>query len=127
MGMNRQMRRHEQRQKMREWVRTGDAERVRILSQGGITPKDLEDAQKKGYEEGYMYAATNFFKQMYAAIAKSLWDAGNDKDEIISFLVDVDDRFSVIFDADEEIDEIYDLIGIKLNVAKQEMRRIEVR
>ena len=127
MGMNRQMRRQEQRQKMREWVRTGDAERVRILSQGGITPKDLEDAQKKGYEEGYMYAATNFFKQMYAAIAKSLWDSGNDKDEIISFLVDVDDRFSVIFDADEEIDEIYDLIGIKLNVAKQEMRRIEVR
>ena len=126
MGLNRQMRRPEQRQKMQEWLRAGDVERVRILSQGGIRPQDVDEARKNGYEEGYMFAATNFFKQMYAAIAKTLLEAGNSRDEIISFLVDVDNKFSVIFDADEEIEEIYKDIGVKLNIAKQDINRIEV-
>lgn len=126
MGANRAMRRREQRESMREWVRTGDAERVRILSKGGITPKDMTEAHKRGYEEGYMFAATNFFKQMYAAIAKEMLAAGNDKDDVVSFLQLVDDRFSTIFDADEEIDEIYDMIGVRLQVAKHDINRVEV-
>ena len=117
-AMNRAMRRQQQREKMREWVRDGTAERVRKLSQNGITHNDLEEYHKKGYEEGYLYASEAFFKQMYAAIAKELIEAGNGTDEIVSFLHQVDRRFTVIFDADDEIEEIFNTIGVRLNIAK---------
>ena len=124
--MNRQMRRQQERQKLREWVRDGTAERVRKLSVNGITHEDLQTYHKKGYEEGYLYASEAFFKQMYAAIAKELIEAGNDKEEILSFLHNVDRRFSVIFDADDEIQDVFDQIGVRINVAKSFDRINEV-
>ena len=127
VSLNRQMRRQQARQKMQEWVRDGTAERVRKLSVNGITADDLEKARKDGYEEGYLYASENFFKQMYAAIAKELLEAGNDTDEIVSFLHGVDHRFSVIFDADDEIEDVYNEIGVRLNIQKHNaLDRIEV-
>lgn len=124
MGMNRQMRRKQEREKMREWVRDGTAERVRKLSQSGITQQDLNEYHKKGYEEGYLYASEAFFKQMYAAISKELIEAGNPTEEILQFLHHVDRRFTVIFDADEEIEDIFNSIGVRINVAKGAIDRI---
>ena len=124
MGLNRQMRRQQQRQKMQEWVRDGTAERVRKLSMNGITHHDLDEWYKNGYEEGYKYASTAFFKVIYAAIAKELYAAGNSVEEIVSFLHEVDHRIAVMFDADEEIDEVFDLIGIRLNVYDNSIDRI---
>ena len=124
MSMNRAMRRKQVRTQMQEWARANESERVRRLTQNGITQKDLDDWHKKGYEEGYLFASTNFFKQMYAAITKELLDQGNSRDEIVLFLHAVDRRFSVIFDADDEIDEIYDQIGVRINVAKDNFDRI---
>jgi hypothetical protein len=124
MGLNRQMRRQQERQKMREWVRDGTAERVRKLSVNGITDKDLDESYKNGYEAGYLYSATNFFKQMYAAIAKELIAAGNSTEEIVSFLHGVDHRFTVMFDSDDEIQDVYDLIGVRINVSKDSIDRI---
>lgn len=119
MGANRQMRRQQAREQMRQWVRDGTAERVRKLSQNGITHQDLNEYHKKGYEEGYLYASEAFFKKMYAAIAKELIEAGNSTEEIVSFLHQVDRRFTVMFDSDDELDEVYDLIGVRINVAKE--------
>lgn len=124
MGLNRQMRRQQQRQKMQEWVRDGTAERVRKLSVNGITADDLDKARKDGYEEGYKYASSAFFKVMYAAIAKELHEAGNSVEEIVSFLHEVDHRVAVMFDADEEIDEVFDLIGVRINVYDNSIDRI---
>ena len=124
MSLNRQMRRQQARQKMREWVRDGTAERVRKLSVNGITDKDLDETYKKGYEEGYLFASENFFKQMYAAIAQELIVAGNGKEEIVSFLHSVDRRFTVMFDADDEIQTVYEQIGVRINVAKDAIDRV---
>lgn len=118
MSVNRQFRRQQERQKMREWVRDGTAEKVRKLSVNGITHQDLDEYYKKGYEEGYLYASEAFFKQMYASIAQELISAGNNKEEIVSFLHQVDRRFAVMFDADEEIDNVFNAIGVRLNIAK---------
>ena len=125
MGLNRQMRRQQTRQKMQEWVRDGTAERVRKLSINGITDKDLDRAYKDGYDAGYKYSATNFFRQMYAAIAKELYNAGNGTDEIISFLRSVDHRFTVMYDADDELEEICNLIGVRINVSGESFDRID--
>lgn len=124
MGLNRQMRRQQQRQKMREWAQDGTAERVRKLSVNGITVQDLDEQYKNGYEQGYKYASTSFFKVMYAAIAKELHEAGNSVEEIVNFLHQVDHRVAVMFDADEEIDEVFDLIGVRLNIYDNSIDRI---
>ena len=116
MGANRALRRQQEKARMKEWVRTGQAEKVKRLAINGITQKDLDEAFNDGYKKGYDFAGTAFFRQMYAAIAKELHEAGNDTEEILSFLHGVDHRFAVMFDADEEINEVFDLIGVRINV-----------
>lgn len=126
MGANRAMRRRQQREELQKWVRDGTAERVRKMSQGGITPAELEEYHKKGYEEGYLFASECFLKKIYAAIAKELLLAGNDRDDVISFVKGVDHRFAVMFDADEEIDDVFDEIGVRFNVDRNAIERVEV-
>ena len=127
MGMNRAMRRKQRRDKMQEWVRDGTAERVRKLSVNGLTDKDIDEAYKNGYEKGYMFASTAFMKKMYAAIAKELVRAGNSTDEIYSFIHDVDQRFAVMFDADEEVEDVFNEIGIKMCLEPDGINTIEVK
>ena len=126
MGVNRQFRRQEQRQKMREWVRDGTAERVRKLSANGITPDDFEKVRKDSYQEGFMYASELFLKTMYAAIAKELIQAGNDREDVVSFVKGVDHRFATMYDADEEINAVYNEIGVRFNLDRNAIERIEV-
>ena len=126
MGANRAMRRQAERDQIRAWKSQGRYGQVMSLQRNGILEKDLDAAYKNGYEEGYKYASSAFFKLMYAAIAKELNSAGNSKDDIIDFLVSVDHRVAVMFDADEEIEDVYRLIGVRMNVDKNELDRIEV-
>ena len=125
-AVNRQFRRQQTRQKMREWVRDGTAEKVRKMSVNGITPQDLEEYHKKGYEEGYLYASTAFMKLMYAAIAKELIEAGNQKEEIYMFIHNVDQRFATMYDADEEIEDVFNAIGVRMNLQQDGISTIEV-
>lgn len=126
MGVNRQFRRQQQREQMRNWVRDGTAERVRKLSTNGITAEDLTAYHKKGYEEGFLYASECFLKTMYAAIAKELITAGNDREDVVSFVKGVDHRFATMYDADEEIEDVYNEIGVRFNVDRNAIERIEV-
>lgn len=126
MGANRAIRRQQERNQIREWKEQGRYGQVLSLQRNGIKEKDLDSAYKNGYEEGYKYASTAFFKLMYAAMAKELHESGNTTDDIINFLHNVDHRVAVMFDADEEIQEIFDLIGVRMNVDKNAIDRIEV-
>ena len=127
MGANRQMRRQQQRKQMNDWLRTGTAERVRRLNQSGITQEDLEKYHKNGYTEGYLYASTAFLKKMYAAIAKVLTEAGNSKDDVYSFIHDVDQKFAVMFDAEEEVQSVLDEIGVRINLQPDGISTIELK
>lgn len=127
MGANRQMRRQQQRKQMNDWLRTGTAEKVRRLNQGGITQDDLNDYHKRGYTEGYLYASTAFMKKMYAAIAKVLTEAGNSKEDVYSFIHSVDQKFAVMFDAEEEVQSVLDEIGVRINLQPDGISTIELK
>ena len=126
MGANRAMRRQQERNQIRTWKEQGRYGQIMSLQRNGIKEKDLDTAYKNGYEEGYTYASTTFFKLMYAAMAKELHEAGNGTDEIIEFLHNVDHRVAVMFDSDEEIEEVFNLIGVRMNVEPNAIDRIEV-
>jgi hypothetical protein len=119
------MRRQQEREQIRAWKEAGNYEQVLSLQRNGITQNDLDKAYKNGYDDGYMYAAEGFMKKMYAAIAKELIQAGNSKDDVISFLKGVDHRFAVMFDADEEIEDVYNLIGIHFNIDRTAIDRVQ--
>lgn len=119
------MRRQIEREQVREWKRQGQIEQMRSLQRNGITEKDLDKAYKNGYENGYEYASEAFMKKMYAAIAKELISAGNPTDDVISFLHNVDHRFAVMFDADEEIDSVFEQIGVRFVVDRNALNRVE--
>lgn len=116
MGANRAQRRKAEREQMRTWQRMDRHDQVLSLQRNGITEQDLNKAREDGYRDGYMYAAEGFLKKMYAAIGAELLDAGNSKEEVLTFIKNTDHRFSVMFDADDEIKEISERLGIWLNI-----------
>ena len=124
---NRQQRRKQERDQIRAWKDQGRYGQVLSLQRNGITQNDLDAAYNDGYKEGYLFSAEAFMKRMYAAIAMELIEAGNPKDDVISFMHSVDHRFSVIFDADEEIDKVYDNIGVRFVIDRNAIERIEVK
>lgn len=125
MGANRAQRRRQEREQIREWKHKNQYERMMSFRKNGITENDLSDEYEKGYREGYMYSAELLLKKMYAAIATELLDSGNPKEDVIQFVVGVDHRFSLMFDADDEIDAVYDKIGVRFNVDRNAINRVE--
>jgi hypothetical protein len=124
MSVNRAFRRQQERQQIRDWKQAGQYNQVLRIQRNGITQQDLDKAYDDGYKAGYMFSATNFFKQMYASIAKELHESGNNTEGIVSFLHNVDRRFAVMFDADEEIEDVFNLIGIRMNIQSNSIDRI---
>ena len=124
-AVNRQVRRRQEREQVRSWKEQGRYDQVLSLQRNGITQKDLDRAYNDGYEKGYLQASKGFFRKMYAACAKELFEAGNPKNDIVTFLRNVDHRFAIMFDAEDEIEEVYQLIGVHLNVDTTAIDRIE--
>ena len=124
-GMNRAQRRQQERQQIKEWRNSGKINQVLSIQRNGLTSADLDKAYKDGYTEGYMYASEAFLRKIYAAVAKELIDAGKQTDEIVEFVKNVDHRFAVMFDAEEEIADVYEQIGVTFNVDRNALNRIE--
>lgn len=124
MSVNRAFRRQQEKQQIRDWKQAGQYNQVLRIQRNGITQQDLDKSYNDGYQAGYMFSATNFFKQMYAAIAKELHESGNNTEEIVAFLHNVDRRFAVMFDADDEIEDVFNLIGIRMNIDNNSIDRI---
>lgn len=124
MGANRAMRRKQVREQMHEWVMTGKAEQVRRLTQNGITQKDLDDCYDKGHAEGFKSGTDKTLKTVYAGIVLEMLDAGNSREEAISFLKGVDERLIRSIDAGEDIEEVFDKTGVLL-MLKEDFDRVK--
>lgn len=123
MSMNRAMRRKQVWEQMHEWVRTGQTEQVRRLTQNGISQKDLDECYNKGYEEGYRQGTDKTLKVVYAGVILEMLSAGNTKDDAVTFLRNLDNRLITSIDANEDIEEVYEKTGIRL-MLKDEFERV---
>lgn len=124
MGANRAMRRKQVREQMHEWVRKGQMEQVRILSQNGITQKDLDECFDKGHEQGYKQGTDKTLKTVYAGVVLQLLDNGYSQDNAISFLRDLDNRLITSIDAGEDIEEVFEKTGVLL-MLKEDFDRVK--
>lgn len=109
---------------MREWVRTGDAERVQRLQKNGITTADLKENYDKGHEDGFKAGTDKTLKTVYAGVVLELLDNGNTKKEAISFLRNLDNRLITSIAAEEDIEEVFEKTGVLL-MLKEDFDRVK--
>lgn len=114
MGLNRQMRRQQERQTMREWVRTNEKDRMIQLAKNGITSEYADSEYKRGVKDGFQQGSDRALKVIYAACVLEMLDAGNSRDEALSFLKAVDNRALVSIDEQEDIEEVYEKTGVRI-------------
>ena len=125
MGANRAQRRRQEREQMRDWMRMDKADQVLSLQKNGITTEYLDQVREEGYRDGYMYASEKFLRKMYAAIAQVLLEAGNSNEDIITFVKETDHKFAVMFDAEDEIQRVYEQTGLYFNVDRNALDRVQ--
>ena len=124
MGLNRQMRRQQERQTMRDWMRMPEKDRMVRMAQNGITSEYADSEYKRGVKDGFQQGANRALKVVYAACVLELLDAGNTKDEALSFLKAVDGRALISIDEKEDIDEVFRRTGVRLEL-KEDFDRVQ--
>ena len=123
MGLNRQMRRQQERQTMRDWMRMPEKDRMVRMAKNGITSDYADSEYKRGLKDGFQQGANRTLKVVYAACVLEMLDAGNSKEEALSFLKAVDNRALTSIDEKEDIEEVYKRTGVWLEL-KEDFDRI---
>ena len=124
MGANRAMRRRQIREQMHEWVRTGEMEQVRRLSQNGITRADLEKSYSDGHLDGFKAGTDRTLKTVYAGVVLQLLENGYENSDAIRFLQDLDNRLITSISEDDDIDEVFRKTGVQL-MLKEDFERVQ--
>lgn len=124
MGANRAMRRRQVREQMHEWVRTGEMEQVRRLSQNGITRADLEKSYSDGHLDGFKAGTDRTLKTVYAGVVLQLLENGYDNSDAIRFLQDLDNRLITSISESEDVDEVFRRTGVQL-MLKEDFERVQ--
>lgn len=123
MSLNRAMRRKQERETMREWVRSPERVRMTKLAQNGITSEYADAEYKRGVKDGFQQGADRALKVVYAACVLEMLDAGNSREEALSFLKAVDNRALISIDEHEDIEEVYEKTGVRL-MLRDEVNRV---
>lgn len=124
MGANRAMRRRQVREQMHEWVRTGEMEQVRRLSQNGITRANLERSYSDGHLDGFKAGTDRTLKTVYAGVVLQLLENGYENSDAIRFLQDLDNRLITSISEDDDIDEVFRKTGVQL-MLKEDFERVQ--
>ena len=113
--MNRQQRRAQQRATP-GYLRGSNEQKVKALLKNGITPKDLEEEYKRGFEAGFKAGAPATFKSIYAAVIMALHDLhGFGHDRCAKVLMAVDRHVVDSLTSQELVDEAWRKVGLYLN------------
>ena len=105
-------------------------EQMRLIDQkaeifrNGVTEKDLAEEFKRGYGAGWSDGRDKLYKTILASICLVMDEDGYDSDDIIAFLRMVDNRVIISIDEKEDLDEVFERIGVELRF-KNAVGRIE--
>jgi len=108
-----------------------DKEKLSIINQkaeifrNGITDKDLKEEFQRGYGAGWSDGRERLYKEVFAAICLVM-EEDFENDVIIDLLHAIDQRVQISIDVQEDLDEVFDRIGVKLNF-KNTIDRVEVK
>lgn len=93
---------------------------TRRMVRHGITPQDLETADKRGYERGSKVGREYVLKDTYAAAAMAYMDECRelgrpcDREHVRAFLIRMDDYICNALTTEEIIDDAWRQVGLYL-------------
>lgn len=114
--MNRADRRARKNSKPRYMRNLSPEEIQKRFVQNGITPKDLEEEYRRGWNAGFKSAGVEVVKGCYAAVCLVLKEKhGFGCKRCRDVLVGIDDKLLYTLTSQETIDEVWTQIGLKLD------------
>ena len=91
-------------------------ERMDALVKNGITPEDLKNDWKRGFEAGFREASPAVIRTVYAAVLLAAHESlGFGQKRCVSLLNAVDRHVTNSLCSQEAIDEVYNRLGLTLN------------
>lgn len=103
------------------------AQKIDMLLKNGISPRDLEEEHRRGYEEGFQTAGVEIVKACYAAVCLALREEfGFGKRRLQRTLKRLDEKTMYMIGADELIAQTLDECGIELNF-NDPLSRVEAK
>ena len=112
---NRASRRAEKKQQPR-WQRMTYDQRINAMCKQGISPKDLQDAYDKGYDEGVKRASDYCLKDAYAGFLMAAHDVfGFGRDRCRRLLYAADEKVCNSLASEEAIEEVFKTVGVSIN------------
>lgn len=98
------------------WLPASQSERVRRLMKQGISPKDLEDEYRKGFDAGFAAAGQPMVKTCYAAACLAAHDVyGFGKKRCKRLLKSLDKHVLNTLTSVEAIEEVYQKVGLHID------------
>ena len=98
------------------WLPDSQAERVRRLMKQGISPKDLENEYRKGFDAGFAAAGQPMVKTCYAAACLAAHEAyGFGRKRCLRLLRALDKHVLNTLTSVEAIEEVYKKTGLKID------------
>ena len=98
--------------KDKEWMNIIDQKAE--MFRNGITAQDLKEEFNKGFGAGWRDGRERLYKEVFSAICLVMADDYNSED-IVKFLKAVDRRTQISIDANEDLDEVFERIGVQLD------------
>lgn len=112
---NRASRRAEKKQQPR-WQRMTYDQRINAMCKQGISPKDLQEAYNKGYDEGVKLASDYCLKDAYAGFLLAAHEVfGFGRDRCRRLLYAADERVCNSLASNEAIEEVFKTVGVSIN------------
>lgn len=98
------------------WQRMTQDQRINAMCKQGISPKDLQEAYEKGYNEGVKRATDFCLKDAYAGFLMAAHEVfGFGRDRCRRLLYAADERVANSLSSDEAIDEVFKQLGVSIN------------
>ena len=97
-----------------------DKEKMNLVFQkaevfrNGITAENLKKEFQRGFSAGWTDGRERLYKEVFAAVCLVMQDT-HSMEEIADFLYAVDARTQISIDADEDLDEVLEKVGINLS------------
>ena len=114
MSMARQIKRNNNKMLTKQYNGMTKDEVILSFMRNGITQKDLTENYNNGYQDGAIKEGQNIVQAIYASIVRTMIEAGNSHEEVLTFLTDVDNRFMLSFSGEEDCEQVLNDFGFRI-------------
>lgn len=117
---NRAQRRAAKKQQPR-WQKITSDQRINAMCKNGITPKDVDEAYRKGYQDAIDRVSSYCLKDAYAGFLLAAHEVfGFGHDRCLRLLRAADEKVCTSLSSDEAVEEVFEKLGVRIEFFQPE-------